>query len=283
MSLTLWSLETRKPIGKLSAGIRAHSQISRIQFSANGRYVAASGYYSALLWDVSQSQKILEFTPGKGSSIYDIVFSPDNQMLVVAVENSICGFGVTDGKLLKKHTIGDAKDSVGALSFLPDSKRLFLWQGEREGHHFGRLIDISTGKTLMTFKNDDQFPVRYSCAIPDSRHVVTGGFDGAVVMWDVESGKKIASWSVGNSRIAFLEYSKKQDLIVAASEDGTFWFNSAKSHGNGRSVQYNPLGCGSVSADGSIVALGLGDGSDPNDRSRGLIQLVRIGRSRDKK
>jgi len=67
-----------------------------------------------------------------------------------------------------------------------------------------------------------------------------------VVMWDVESGKKIASWSVGNSRMRFLSIPKKQDLIVAASEDGTFWFNSAKSHGNGRSVQYNPLGCGSV-------------------------------------
>ena len=80
------------------------------------------------------------FNLGSCCSIFDLAFSPDGNCLMVAADNKIYVYDITDGSLIQ--TLKGHKDTVLCLSFAHDGKRfasgsadkqVIIWTAKMEG------------------------------------------------------------------------------------------------------------------------------------------------------
>lgn len=74
------------------------------------------------------------------SSIYDLAFSPDGALLMVAADNKIYVYDITDGSLIQ--TLKGHKETVLCLAYAHDGKRfasgsadkqVIIWTNKMEG------------------------------------------------------------------------------------------------------------------------------------------------------
>ena len=56
---------------------------------------------------------------------------------------------------------------------------------------------------------------------PDGKHLVTGGSDKAVRLWDLETGKEIHAWTGHESAVRSVAASRDGALVASGSSDTT--------------------------------------------------------------
>jgi hypothetical protein len=189
------------------------------------------------------------------------------------------------------------------VAWSPDGKfllsgggRLIGKDGERVGTDFPlRLWDAATGKLVRRFigHTRDALSVAFS---PDSRFVLSGGYDGEVRLWDVQTGKEVRQFKGHTSGVFCVVFS--QDGEYALSCGSRMDVKEAKwvqvpderplrlwEVATGKEVPFatvNPPPSGALSAafsvDGRKVVAGLNDATvRVYDRATGKEQLCLRG------
>jgi WD40 repeat protein len=178
-SPTVWirSVVEKEVLSKLIGPKGKKASITRLAYSPDGKWLAACSYDFVAVWNVTAGKKQIEYIPGKGRSVYDFSFFSKEQLIAVALTDSITVFSLNDGKLIKTHAIHD-----GAVALSASANGLFLWKGEIE--RSGLMLDIHSGRVLKEFKGGHTKPARFSRFVDGDRKLVTAGFDGRVVFWD---------------------------------------------------------------------------------------------------
>lgn len=74
------------------------------------------------------------------------------------------------------------------------------------------------GNLLQTLRGAD-VPVTAVVAIPQSNYIVSGHYDGAVILWDIQSGSQVRTFKQTRRPIRKLRYSMETRLLVIAAED----------------------------------------------------------------
>ncbi|MFC7362015.1 nSTAND1 domain-containing NTPase [Nocardioides astragali] len=167
-----------------------------VQFSANGRYLAATlstgpveealekrGY--ALVWDLRSPSTPPVRVP-TGTGLQGLALSPDGRTLYT--NWPLTAYDVASGERLWRREALTAwitldVNRAGTLLALEDYTR---------GH--GLLVDAATGETVHTLRGhrDQVFDIQFS---PDGTVVGSVSQDGELIVWDTATGRPVERWN----------------------------------------------------------------------------------------
>ena len=217
-TVTLWSVETRKPIRVLSGH---KGEIHALAFSPDGRLLISSGAYkwvflegedgstlrrnghcairgdgtgslqfyaaddsqndtTARVWAVKSGKNIATLEHQK--IVTEIVFSPDGTRVATASGNKVNMWCTETWKAVK--TLDTVE--IESIAYSPDGTRLAI--GGTGKNPMIQICSTDTGQYIadLTGHTSRVESVAFS---PDGKLLASGGFDNAIYLWDVEIGE----------------------------------------------------------------------------------------------
>ena len=261
----LWDLSNGTEIARL-LGHKSDTQLQGATFSHDGRRIATVSLDgSARLWDgnsgglidvLGQESPNLQQSDAGDDRDQEMnsAFSPDDRLLATAsINGPIRIWDVGRASLFT--TITGHRALIEHLEFNPVDSNILL-----TASHDGtaRLWDVDG---ILTTTLPHEYPPTFAVFSPDNVHLLTGGGDSAVHLWDAVTGHKLADldtreivqnamfspdgsriataslagrvliWDVASrseiARLKFpgglfqIQFSPKGDLLEASSTDGT--------------------------------------------------------------
>lgn len=181
----IWELETGALIHRLKSDLGDWGIMSKIEYSPDGKLVAANCWdWKARIWDAATGKELQRITiKGDNDNTFDLHFTPDSKHLVVGhfhVPNGLTQvFDVASGRMLKNFDLGKRSAGTGVFDISPDGRRFLI------GTFRGRAIeyDLETGRRIGECPKGlaDTSTVAYS---PNSRWIAVGHFRGHVQLVD---------------------------------------------------------------------------------------------------
>lgn len=215
-AITLWSLETGKPIRTLSGHT---GEIHTLAFSPDGQLLASSGAYdweyqededgstlrrdgtcyafrsdggdsirfysaddsktdtTAKVWEIKSGKNIA--TLGHQRKVTQISFSPDGNYVATASGKQVNIWRTKTWKaIVTLNTV-----EVGSLAFSPEGNRLAI--GGSRDEPIIQICDVDTGRYIAELSGHTG-GVQSVAFSPDGRLLASGGFDSAIYLWNVE-------------------------------------------------------------------------------------------------
>ncbi|MCI0684104.1 MAG: WD40 repeat domain-containing protein [Gemmataceae bacterium] len=258
----------------IAAAFDAHpGGVVAAQYHANGAQALTAGADKTVkLWDLTKNAVIKTFGPLPEP----IKFASFNRDYTQA--------GVAAGKTVKIWNLADGKDianlphpaEVKSLSFTADKTRVATGAADK----LTRLWDLATAKELQFFPQDDVVaavlftpqnalvsaagktarldtpnavraiqadagPVHGLAVVPNGAHVLTGGADKVMKMWNLGNGQLDRSFAGATDVIRAVAVNKNTQLVAAGGADQTVRvFNFA----DGKEID-------KVKVDGAVQAL----------------------------
>ena len=211
-SLHVWDVETG--LYQASFALGAYSDlVYHLAFSEDGKYLASNDGYEERIrvWDIENATQHAVLTPGQGA-----VLNPLRRLTVSSGIKKIAG-----RELHGTIHIWDA-ETAELLSSIPTDRMIGYWRLllSPDGKFLaGRDIllrdkiefwQTDPGAPLFTLE-DHASPVTAYAFSPDSKIFATGGEDSTTVLWEVETGDRLAN---------LMAYTKKSIRAFAFSADG---------------------------------------------------------------
>ncbi len=252
--------------------LRGHTNyVYDVIYSADGRQIASAAWDGTIrLWDAKTGKTTRVFRPNTPDNIgfRSIAISPDGKRLVGSGIFSSFGEVVVwdvESEAPSQHWTCAADTEDFRASF--DCTGKIVLAGTTDGSI--RCLDAENGKMLSTLNGHEigLHVSRYSktcsdvIAHPDRKRWFSAGFDGNILVWDVQSGKQISKMS-GHMGVVFrIRTSRDGSLLASTGLDGkvmlwnldTYELVATLDHGSSvYSASFTP--------DGSRLATGAADG-----------------------
>jgi WD40 repeat protein len=190
-----------------------------VAFSDDGKWLATGGSEDGQIkiFDVASGGPALPPIQTQDRSIYEMKFTPEGRHIVVnhsltnRVESSLRVFRTADGSEVRDVASGP----VSAYSVSRDG-HLLAYSNPR-----GSIILLETGGWTELRRLDGHQTGASSIAFhPASRFLASTGRDGAVRIWDSESGKQINSLNLNGELDSRLMFGSDGLSLVVSSSDG---------------------------------------------------------------
>jgi WD40 repeat protein len=142
----VWDLAT----GALKYDLITASILSSVEFSPNGKYLAAGGTTAGLqtfLWDVATGERLANLIDPGGSGVGDIAFSPDSTLLAAADlghAGRVFLWNTSTHSLVT--TLPSTKEDGGALALAWSPDGTLLASGDNYSYTY--LWDVAAQKTV---------------------------------------------------------------------------------------------------------------------------------------
>ncbi|RKU06946.1 hypothetical protein C6501_17950 [Candidatus Poribacteria bacterium] len=213
-ALKLWDVQLKQNIATLKhipSGV-SPSQINSVAFSPDGEMFASAGYQSVKLWDVGNRREIATLT--HDDWVHAVVFSPDGQLLAAVDGKRMKIWDVRKRQIIKQ--LESDANWIGAIAFSPDSQ-IFVGAGS-EG--IIKFWSVSNWKVIREFK--DVSSVSDLAFSPDGKSLASAGH--AVVVWSVENGKRVTSFSEHTGWVMEAAFSPDGTAIASGGlKDGALY------------------------------------------------------------
>ena len=172
-----------------------------LAFSKNDTYLISGGVDNNVkVWDVS-SGNLIRSCQGHNGAVRSVAFGPDTSIFASGGEDSTVRIWQTStGNLIRTLRIHTA--IVTGVGFSPDGKYLASASNDATI----KITDVVTGNTVSTLK---EYPSQMTLMAfsPTNMQVVTGTYEGSVILWNVPNITGVASsnkltdfWSVKMSQ-----------------------------------------------------------------------------------
>jgi WD40 repeat protein len=188
--------------------------------------------------------------------IASVHFSANGKWLASAGGDKVIRlWNVEDGRLL--HELSGPTSFACAVRFAPDDSLVAAAGYEAAAGNAIYLYDPATGTEVGRLAGHPTGGVRRLAFTPDSKQLVSAGFDGAVRVWDLTTKKELRSFKVEASTIYGLAVSPDGKLCATASREGLKLWDLTTGTALPRPAM-GKLSCVSVcfSPDGKLIASG---------------------------
>jgi WD40 repeat protein len=196
--------------------------------SADNRYLAAIEYGVAELWDMKSWKQVLKKGSYSDRKVMAVALSPDGQELIAGNEKrtaDVIGTAKGDLILTLKGYLNQVDERILTDSYMywaalvneaklsPDGKYIAVG---RTGNN-AKIIDFKTGKVFKTLKGHKSMVISLSFS-SDGKYLATGGLDGKVIIWEIESGTPVRTFSFADEKEAIysLDFSHNGKMLAAA-------------------------------------------------------------------
>lgn len=208
--------------GKEPRRLRTWPMSMQAVFFPDGKTLAvASNSGTITLWDVN-SGKLVPVSPDPLTEVKQLAFSADGRTVIGSAERVIAWDAAT-GRAVRRFP---ASSDVPLLNALAPDGSLLAMAGEEHELPVVYLLDARTGKRVHTLQAKGDEPMASLRFTPDSRQLVSGGWDQKARVWDVATGRPIYELQGHNGLV---------DLL-AISGDGR-WLATASSRSGDRDVR----------------------------------------------
>ncbi|MFE1028338.1 trypsin-like peptidase domain-containing protein [Streptomyces sp. NPDC058818] len=220
-SVRLYDARTRHMLGRLTGH---SSKVKSVQFSPNGRFVAASSHDSPLvmLWD-ARTHRRLASLDGHRRPVQSVHFSPDSRTLATSSYID----GTTRLWSVRTHEQLASLDA-GAhwTAFSPDGRTLVTGGFQSSSVH---LVDVRTHRRLDTLDavNKSIYSVAFS---PDGSTLAMASGDGKLRLWDL-SRRRLTATLTGHTDMAqSVSFTPDGRTLVSSGRDGAVMLWDAHTH-----------------------------------------------------
>lgn len=224
--ITIWDTAT----GQIKHRLQGHRDyIYSVAFSPDKRLLASSSYDRLVkIWDIEKGVE-LKTLKDHTDAVYPVAFSPDGKLLASgAADRTVKVWDVGSGKRL--YTLSDSLDVVYTLAFHPSGKQLTAAGADKnirtwtiteqagtltqsiiahtdeivqiayspDGSRLAstsadrtvKLWDLAAEQAVKTFEKQPDWSQSLAWS-PDGQTLVVGGFDGAVRIYNTQTGRII--------------------------------------------------------------------------------------------
>ncbi len=256
---------------------RAPLPVTALAIDPGGDRLATSGYHEVLIWDLKSgklAQRITNIaqrvygvtfdsagdrlaiasgTPGQlgevklfdsltgeliddlfisADSMFAVEFSPDGTRLAASgAEGTIVIFNLSSPER-PQHLIEVHSDWVNSIAWSPDGK----WLVSASRDQTAKVFATETGKLTLTFSSHQQ-NVADAIFAADSQHVISGGDDQRLRIWNIKNGKQRKEIADLKASVGDLRRLNEQQLIVTTTTGGVSLYDIEK----GERVQHVQL------------------------------------------
>ena len=243
LTIILWDLASGKPLRIF----RGHPDgVSSVAFSPDGRQIMSGGEDGAIiLWDVASGKSLRDFERFPGTSaVHSVAFSPDGQQALSGSSDiiHIRLWNVASGTLINAfgyhlggvHSVAFSSDGRQILSG-GDDGRILLWDiasnrlmARFAGQMADPVFDYLPGAVESAKKLEGHYGTVFSAVFsPDGRHVLSGGADGEIILWDIASSKRLRSFEGHSGPVRSVSFSARGDKVFSGGSDTTIRIWSA--------------------------------------------------------
>ncbi len=254
------------PLSTLGRRLRSDEEgVSSIAFSPDGKILAAASIdHPVTLWDAESGKQIRDPLRGHDNQALTLAFSADGRRLLSAAKDRAIEWEVGTGKPRSEKLTG-TDEALSEIAFSPDGN-LAAWS---DGYSL--LIRTGTAGPPLHLPVARASPghMVYSLAFsPDGRTLASGGADGTLAFWDVNS-RKLLRPAIRAHRMSVHSLAFSPDgKILATAAHGTADFDGTVRLWDTQSGQEllpaltghnNPVRALAFSADGKMLACGALD------------------------
>lgn len=242
----------------LPSAVSQSAPVTALQFSPDGRWLAAGGYRVVRLLD-PQTAQVMRTLTGPSDQVLSLAWSADGRRLVAAggvpgAAGEVCVWeGGIPEKWVQSRILRDHTEAIFGVALRPGGTEMATASPDRTV----KLWDLAAGRVTQTLKHhvDAVYGVAYSA---DGKWLATASADRTVKLYELGSPLPPTSLPHGDG-VAGVAFSSKGDLLVScADRQVRVWpvktgsvQNPLRQHGEGESI--NAV---AFSADGSTLAWG---------------------------
>lgn len=192
----LWDITTGEQKRMYTIGHKAEgapSGIKDMSLSQDGRYLATSAFYDAIVTDVQTGEEVLKFSMDEQYlRTSSISFSPDGKLIVVGCDTGrLYVVDVQSGSIV--HSSRPADVVKGGVRYSPDGTLIAVGVISKEtGNH---LLIFRADSVVQKYQLEVQGAVDDMAFSPGGRYLVSTSNDGYIYIWDVERGELVRSYS----------------------------------------------------------------------------------------
>lgn len=222
----LWDVATRKVIAHLDAGSEYTNSVA---FSPDGKLLVNGGDKSVKVWDVKTHKCVADLPGIEENGRHGLTFSPDGKTLAVAEIGGVVRlWDVATWK--EKESIkglfprlkSGVWGRIGTPVYSPGGTVLAIEGGYFEPVNYSvKMWHMANAKVIGELKGRDK-PLRSILSMvftPDGKHLVTGGLDQRIRVWDIAGGKELISWVAHKSVVRHLSLSRDGKTLVSCGDD----------------------------------------------------------------
>jgi hypothetical protein len=184
-SLRFWSLRRRQPQETIR---EHHTWVEVLAFSPDGsKLLSGDKEGKVFVWDARTLQKLAELAGHNGLGVSSAAFSPDGHLAVTAGgDRSVIVWEAAQGKLLQR--LQGHSEAVRGAVFVPGTD--LVASAGMDGSV--RVWDWKKNSTMRVMevrevRTHDRRGLRCLAVTPDGKRLLTGGEDGVVRLWEVQS------------------------------------------------------------------------------------------------
>jgi WD40 repeat protein len=187
-----------------------------VAFSPNAqRLVSANSSGVVKIWDAGTGREVRRFTWGGQGECIAMALSSNGQLVALGGIGLMTVCETATGRRLVYRDPTVERNSVNAIAFSPDSKRLALATNK----DWVFILDAVTGRQQLAVRHEGIVSnVAFS---PDGLHLVSAGVDKTVRLWDANTGRMVRTLEGHGEGVSCVAFSPDGQQLASASRDRT--------------------------------------------------------------